>query len=118
MLDPPRSDSKEVIDKLHACGVQVKMITGDDERVAAETSRRIGLGDTIATTDDLRTASDDDAFAELVKTSDGFARVLPADKHAVVKTLQAKGEVVGMTGPRAGVPFYAIDARRVASMAS
>ena len=98
MLDPPRSDSKEVIDKLHACGVQVKMITGDDERVAAETSRRIGLGDTIATTDDLRTASDDDAFAELVKTSDGFARVLPADKHAVVKTLQAKGEVVGMTG--------------------
>ena len=64
MLDPPRTDSKDVIDKLHACGVQVKMITGDDERVAAETSRRIGLGDTIATTDDLRTAVDEDAFAD------------------------------------------------------
>lgn len=97
MLDPPRDDTKWVLEQLKACGIAVKMITGDHQNIAAETARLIGLGDQIQRRDALsmRECSEKDA---VVRDADGFAQVLPKDKNDVVKVLQALNYVVGMTG--------------------
>ncbi|KAG1061105.1 hypothetical protein G6F42_027764 [Rhizopus arrhizus] len=45
IYDPPRSDTKETIDRAIALGVSVKMITGDQLAIGKETGRRLGMGD-------------------------------------------------------------------------
>ena len=45
MQDPPREDSRAVIDEMHANGVQVKMITGDNLAIAREIGRLLGLNE-------------------------------------------------------------------------
>lgn len=46
-LDPPRADTKETIHRAMAYGVEVKMITGDNLRIAMETARVLELGDSV-----------------------------------------------------------------------
>ncbi|MDO6461483.1 plasma-membrane proton-efflux P-type ATPase [Granulosicoccaceae sp. 1_MG-2023] len=43
MQDPPRDDSRQVIDEMHANGVRVKMITGDNLAIAREIGKQLGL---------------------------------------------------------------------------
>ncbi len=43
LYDPPREDSKQVIDDMTAHGVRVKMITGDNLAIAREIGRLLGL---------------------------------------------------------------------------
>lgn len=97
MLDPPRDDTKWVIEQIKLCGIQVKMITGDHQNIAAETSRLIGLGDNILHREKLNIRESDEKDA-LVRDADGFAQVMPRDKNEVVRTLQALNFIVGMTG--------------------
>ena len=97
LADAPRPDSLQLIDKLRALGVTVKMLTGDALPVAREIGRRLGLAKI------ARAPRPDGAVAEantraLIGASDGLAEIFPEDKVLVVKGLQADGHVVGMTG--------------------
>jgi magnesium-transporting ATPase (P-type) len=94
--DPIRPDSRALIDQLKALGVGVKMLTGDALAVARESARSLGLGE-IVRAPALKTASDAEAQA-LIARAGGFAEVYPEDKFKVVKSLQAQGQIVGMTG--------------------
>lgn len=87
------------MDELRSLGVTVKMLTGDALPVAREVARQLGMGE-IVRAPDLRTAGAeaDARAAELVNASSGFAEVFPEDKFLVVKSLQAAGHVVSMTG--------------------
>ena len=103
MFDPPRDDSKATIDAVRAKGVSVKMITGDDTAIAIETARQLGLGTNILTAaeffpKDLDPDHVPAAMAEGIEKADGFARVFPEHKYAVVKALQGRGHLVAMTG--------------------
>ena len=71
--DPIKKDSTQAIAQLKAQGVRVLMVTGDNEITAAAIAKQAGI-------------------------SEVRAQVLPQDKAAVVKELQALGEVVGMVG--------------------
>jgi plasma-membrane proton-efflux P-type ATPase len=97
--DPPRPDSRQLIEQLRALGVRVKMLTGDGLPVAREIARELGLGE-IVRAPDLRAAEEDGCprATEIAARSDGFAEVFPEDKFLVVKSLQSAGHVVGMTG--------------------
>ncbi len=100
LYDAPRADSRELIERLRSLGVSVKMLTGDGLAVARQIARELGLGD-IAHARALRAAEQTAgvaAAAALVGSVDGFAEVFPEDKIDVVKSLQAAGHVVGMTG--------------------
>ena len=94
--DPPRPDSRQLIDELRARGIAVKMLTGDALPVAREIGRGLGLAN-IVRAPELRAATETQA-AELAAAADGFAEVFPEDKFLVVRSLQAAGHVVGMTG--------------------
>lgn len=96
MLDPPRIDTAETIAKIRNDGIEVKMCTGDHLNIAKELSRQISLGTNIYPNTKLWPVSA--ARDELILHADGFAQVLPKDKHEVVAVLQSQGFVVGMTG--------------------
>ncbi len=103
MFDPPRDDSKATIDLAQAKGVSVKMITGDDTAIARETARQLGLGTNIVAAADAFPKDMDpdnvpDHIADAIERADGFARVFPEHKYAIVKALQDRGHLVAMTG--------------------
>jgi H+-transporting ATPase len=96
MFDPPRDDSKETIDKAAEKGVRVMMITGDDTAIAIETARQFGMGThIIAAADAFPKDMDPDnvppAIIDAIERADGFARVFPEHKYAIVKALQSRG---------------------------
>jgi plasma-membrane proton-efflux P-type ATPase len=99
LQDPPRADSRRLIDELRSLGIGVKMLTGDSLPVAREIARFLDLA-TIDRAADLRAAGkeSEEAAARIAARCDGFAEVFPEDKFLVVKSLQSAGHVVGMTG--------------------
>jgi len=103
MFDPPRDDSKATIDNARNKGVQVKMITGDDTAIAIETARQLGMGMNIipasnAFPKDMDPNNVPPEIVDAIIRADGFARVFPEHKYAIVKALQSRGHLVAMTG--------------------
>ena len=97
LYDAPRPESRRLIDELRSLGVKVLMLTGDALPVAREIARVLGLGET------TRAPKRDDPQKEGPGVAPGLAgggvaEVFPEDKFLVVKSLQAAGHVVGMTG--------------------
>lgn len=104
LFDPPRDDSAEVIHAAQEYGIEVKMVTGDNRAIGAETSRQLGLGVDLLPADEVFDGDnfdpDDisDKLAKRIEKADGFAQVFPEHKYAIVKSLQDHGHYVGMTG--------------------
>lgn len=103
MFDPPREDSKVTIERANEKGVTVKMVTGDDTAIAIETARQLGMGTTIIPAADVFPKDMDpnnvpSQIVEAIERADGFARVFPEHKYAIVKALQSRGHIVAMTG--------------------
>jgi plasma-membrane proton-efflux P-type ATPase len=97
LYDAPRPESRRLIDELRSLGIKVLMLTGDALPVAREIARSLGLGEIAAAT--KRDAGAKDApFPAPDLAGGGLAEVFPEDKFLVVKSLQATGHVVGMTG--------------------
>ncbi len=103
LLDPPRDDSKETIAHAIEHGLRVKMVTGDDVAIGSQISAMLGMGSHLIPAADIFTKDMDldhlpAAVAERVDAADGFGRVFPEHKYAIVKALQSRGHVVAMTG--------------------
>nr|XP_029118717.1 plasma membrane ATPase isoform X1 [Elaeis guineensis] len=103
LFDPPRHDSAETIRRALHLGVNVKMITGDQLAIAKETGRRLGMGTNMYPSSSLLGQHKDDSIAglpvdELIEKADGFAGVFPEHKYEIVKKLQERKHICGMTG--------------------
>ena len=101
LFDPPREDSAQTIASARAYGVDVKMVTGDNQAIAKQISGKLGLGMNILPASALSLDEDgrrDDADGEQVEKADGFAEVFPEHKFGIVKLLQARNHITGMTG--------------------
>jgi H+-transporting ATPase len=103
LYDPPREDSAETIAQAKAHGIAIKMVTGDNLAIGREIAGQLGLGRTIYAADRLMKTSGETGelaadAAEQVEKADGFAQVFPEHKYGIVKALQARGHIVGMTG--------------------
>ncbi|KAI5055730.1 hypothetical protein GOP47_0029251 [Adiantum capillus-veneris] len=103
LFDPPRHDSAETIRRALNLGVNVKMITGDQLAIAKETGRRLGMGTNMYPSSSLLGQDKDESIAalpvdELIEKADGFAGVFPEHKYQIVKRLQQKKHICGMTG--------------------
>ncbi|HQJ50906.1 MAG TPA: plasma-membrane proton-efflux P-type ATPase [Anaerolineae bacterium] len=98
--DPPRPDSAGLVEELGKLGIAVKMLTGDSLAIAREIGATVGLGRNVIRASELDNLAEHDATAaaKLAEQSDGFASIYPEGKFKVVKSLQAAGHVVGMTG--------------------
>ncbi|MGC1646668.1 MAG: plasma-membrane proton-efflux P-type ATPase [Candidatus Sulfotelmatobacter sp.] len=91
--DPPRIDSKTLIQSLQNLGVRVIMITGDGVATARAVATRVGIGGRAVEAKAL----EKEAAADVLQ-SDIFAGVYPEDKFHIVQALQRAGTVTGMTG--------------------
>ncbi|KAL7602704.1 hypothetical protein Lser_V15G17654 [Lactuca serriola] len=103
LFDPPRHDSAETIRRALHLGVNVKMITGDQLAIGKETGRRLGMGTNMYPSSSLLGQNKDSAIAnipieELIEKADGFAGVFPEHKYEIVRKLQERDHIVGMTG--------------------
>jgi H+-transporting ATPase len=97
LADPARPDSKKMIEEMLELGVKPIMLTGDSLAIAREIAGQVGIGTNIIRLTDIEHLNDDEK-AKKVATSDGFAEIYPEDKYKIVKLLQSKGYMVGMTG--------------------
>ncbi|CAM8891435.1 unnamed protein product [Rhodiola kirilowii] len=103
LFDPPRHDSAETIRQALNLGVNVKMITGDQLAIGKETGRRLGMGTNMYPSSSLLGESKDESIRgipidELIEKADGFAGVFPEHKYEIVKRLQERKHICGMTG--------------------
>ncbi|KAH1241494.1 ATPase 11, plasma membrane-type [Glycine max] len=102
LFDPPRHDSAETIRRALDLGVSVKMITGDQLAIGKETGRRLGMGTNMYPSSSLLGENKDGLGAvtvdDLIENADGFAGVFPEHKYEIVKRLQARKHICGMTG--------------------
>lgn len=97
LSDPPRPDSKNMIEEARRLGVKPVMLTGDNIAIAKEIARHVGLGDKIIRLADIKGLGEDKQVG-IIGEIDGFAEIYPEDKYRVVKLLQSRGHIVGMTG--------------------
>ncbi len=102
LSDPPREDSADTIRRAAEHGVTVKMLTGDNVAIAREISAQVGLGTRIEPAGQVLPGQATEhaaaSVAERIESLDGFAEVFPEHKYLIVKALQARGHIVGMTG--------------------
>ncbi len=98
LSDPPRDDSAAMIDETRRMGVAVKMVTGDHLAIAKQIASELHLGPAIVAADAAFSNATEGEAADRAERADGFAQVFPEHKFAIVKSLQSRGHIVGMTG--------------------
>jgi Mg2+-importing ATPase len=97
-FDPPRSGVLQTIEALAVRGVHLKIITGDNRRVAEHVSRMVGLKvEGVVTGEDLDTLGDEALWHRAEHTT-LFAEVDPNQKERIIRALQKDGHVVGYLG--------------------
>ena len=98
IVDPPRPEAREAIRQCRDAGIRVRMVTGDHPVTAAAVAAELGIpGETVGAAELDALASDDD-LARRLDDVGVVARVSPAHKLRIVAALQARGDVVAMTG--------------------
>jgi Mg2+-importing ATPase len=97
-IDPPKETARESLLLLSKVGVELKVLTGDNELVTKKTCEQLGfeikgivLGSEIS-------QMQDDALARVVEEANVFARVTPAQKDRIMNALKNNGHVVGFLG--------------------
>ncbi|VAW78107.1 Lead, cadmium, zinc and mercury transporting ATPase; Copper-translocating P-type ATPase [hydrothermal vent metagenome] len=105
LFDPPRQDSADMITRAMDYGVKVKMVTGDNLAIAEQISGKLGLGTHILLANALpvRGSGETPSAASIeqvnqIEQADGFAEVFPEHKFAIIRILQARDHITGMTG--------------------
>ncbi|MGD2169045.1 MAG: plasma-membrane proton-efflux P-type ATPase [Chlamydiota bacterium] len=97
LFDPPRDDTKQTISDAKKMGVKIKMVTGDNVFIAQQIATALDLGQNIVPISEMDKL-DEKQKEEKIVAADGFAEVFPEHKFQIVKTLQSKGNIIGMTG--------------------
>lgn len=101
MIDPPRPEAIAAVHSCQTAGMQVKMITGDHVLTAQAIAEQMGLGGgkpvQAYSGRDLEQLSPEE-FVEAANRGSVFARVVPEQKLRLVEALQARGQIVAMTG--------------------
>ena len=97
-LDPPKESSTEAIRALNEYGVNVKVLTGDNEKVTRYVCNKVGISaNNILLGSDIESMTDSELGIAVEKNS-VFAKLSPQQKSKVVSTLRVNGHVVGFMG--------------------
>jgi Ca2+-transporting ATPase len=98
LSDPLRPGVTETIQSLATAGIQTRMLTGDQQFTARALAEQLGLIDRASDVLDTTTLSGDGIPEEDIDRAVVFARVSPAKKLEIIRTLQGRGHIVSMTG--------------------
>jgi Ca2+-transporting ATPase len=98
IVDPPRPQARQAITECRDAGIRVRMITGDHAVTAGAIAGELGIPGQAVSGADLDRVHDDAELARRLDEIGVIARVSPAHKIRIVRALQARGDVVAMTG--------------------
>ncbi len=104
MIDPPRPDAKNAVEKCKKAGIRVIMVTGDHINTAVAIAKKVGIisdkdqEDVIALSEQQLMLLDEKEFREALNTVSVFARLTPAMKLRIADTMQSMGHLIAMTG--------------------
>lgn len=100
MIDPPREEAKQAVEKCKTAGIKTVMITGDHKITATAIAKQLGILEDESeaiTGSELEKMSDEDLIKN-IRNYSVYARVAPEHKVRIVRAWQANGEIVAMTG--------------------
>lgn len=104
MMDPPRQEAIEAVRESKEAGINIIMITGDHALTAFSIAKMMSIVEEDAKFEDTTLLGremldlSDEELIEKLKSVKVFARVEPEQKLRIVDALQARGEIVAMTG--------------------
>jgi H+-transporting ATPase len=98
LFDPPRDDSAATIAEAEKLGLSIRMVTGDHRAIAREIAGKLNLGTNILSAQQAFGEAGTKVDPDRILNADGFAEVFPEHKFNIVRTFQAAGHIVGMTG--------------------
>ena len=96
--DAPLPGAAAALQALRADGVEVKILTGDNELVARHVSAQVGFPDPRVVLGDALDHMSDSALAHVAEQTHIFARVSPAQKNRIILALKSRHHVVGYIG--------------------
>jgi P-type Mg2+ transporter len=97
-LDPPKDSAAQALKALNRNGVDVKILTGDNEIITRKICRDVGLPvQNVLLGSDLESLADD-KLAEIAATTTIFAKFSPTQKAKVIQVLRKSGNIVGYMG--------------------
>ena len=97
-LDPPKETAKESLALLAKEGIELKILTGDNELVTRKICEQLGFEIKGVVLGNDMAQMHDDALARVVEEANVFARVTPAQKDRIINMLKSNGHVVGFMG--------------------
>ena len=96
--DPPQEDARASLEAMKHDGVEVKILTGDNELVARHVCEQVGLTDPVVILGEELERTSDVALSHLAEQTTIFARVSPMQKLRIIHSLKRRGHVVGYMG--------------------
>lgn len=96
--DPPKESAGQALRSLAEAGVDVVIVTGDNELVARHVCEKVGVPVRGVVTGSEIEALDDHALEARVESINLFCRVTPGQKNRVIRALKRRGHVVGYLG--------------------
>lgn len=97
-LDPAKPSAEPSIKALHKLGVEVKVVTGDNDIVAKKICHDVGIPVTMIMLGDELDNRTDEELSKDMDLYSVFAKVSPLQKQRIVKILRSKGHTVGFMG--------------------
>ncbi|QKM64257.1 magnesium-translocating P-type ATPase [Polynucleobacter tropicus] len=97
-LDPPKESAKAAIESLQASGVQIKILTGDNEIISRKVCHEVGLPIRDVMLGAEVDALSDEQLAARAMNVQIFAKMTPQQKARVIRLLRGEGRVVGYMG--------------------
>ncbi|MCW3996000.1 MAG: magnesium-translocating P-type ATPase [Candidatus Bathyarchaeota archaeon] len=97
-LDPPKETAKQSIELLNKAGVELKILTGDNELVTRKVCSELAFEVKAVVLGSEITKMSDEALSAVVEEANVFARVTPAQKDRIISLLKSNGHVVGFMG--------------------
>jgi Mg2+-importing ATPase len=97
-LDPPKESAKPAIQALKDAGVQIKILTGDNELITQKICHDVGISVEHVVLGTHIDAMTDQYLADVAESTIVFAKMAPYQKARVIKALQMNGHVVGYLG--------------------
>lgn len=97
-LDPPKESATAAIRRLHENGVEVKILSGDNDAVVQTIARQVGIDVSGALSGPELAEMDECFFDAAVAGTNVFSKLTPLQKSQIIESLQKQGHTVGFLG--------------------
>ena len=97
-LDPPKPSAAKAIQQLHEHGIEVKILSGDNDAVVRTIARQVGINTTNALSGPQLADLDEEEKMKAVRETTVFSKLTPVQKTEIITLLQAQQNTVGFLG--------------------